>query len=112
MLRYALEGDGALVTVAASAEQAVTIFQHIRPTVLVTDFSMPGGDGYELLRILRTIEDRTGDRTPAILVTALPPHEHRDRARLAGFAAFLPKPIDFEMLCATILNVARGGVSQ
>lgn len=101
MLRYALEGDGAFVTVAASAEQAVTIFQHIRPTVLVTGFSMPGGDGYELLRILRTI-----------LVTALPPHEHRDRARLAGFAAFLPKPIDFEMLCAMILNVALGGVSQ
>src|ERR1043166_6077415 len=45
MLRYALEGYGALVTVAASAEHAVTLFWQVRPNVLVTDLSMPGGLG-------------------------------------------------------------------
>src|SRR5712692_9187238 len=112
MLRYALEGYGALVTVAASAEQAVAVFRQVRPSVVVTDLDMPGGDGYELLRILRTIEDRSGYRTPAILVTGLPPHEHGERARLAGFAALLPKPLDMKALCAVILKLLRDGESQ
>lgn len=112
MLRYALEGYGALVTVAASAEHAVTLFWQVRPNVLVTDLSMPGGDGYELLRILRTIEHPGGDRTPAILVTGLPPHEHRERARLAGFAALLPKPLDIKALCAAIVRLVRDGEFQ
>ena len=107
MLRYALEGSGAVVTVAASAEQALARFQEVQPAVIVTDLDMPDADGYDLLRSLRAIEARSGRETPTILVTGLSPHEHREHARRAGFAAFLSKPFDLEQLYAVILEVTR-----
>jgi CheY-like chemotaxis protein len=69
MLRIALEYCGALVTTAASAEEAKRILEHVRPHVLVSDIAMPD-DGIELIREVMTVAQRKGLRIPAIAVTA------------------------------------------
>ena len=65
---------------------------------------MPDQDGWDLIRFLRANEQRT---IPAVAVTAYAGPQHRAAALDAGFDAHVPKPIDPELLSATILDVFR-----
>ena len=69
ILRLALEYCGALVTPAASAEEAKRILENLRPHVLVSDIAMPD-DGIELIREVMTVAQTKGLHIPAIAVTA------------------------------------------
>jgi CheY-like chemotaxis protein len=69
ILRLALEYCGALVTTAASAEEATRILENVRPHVLVSDIAMPD-DGIELIREVMTVAETKGLHIPAIAVTA------------------------------------------
>jgi two-component system response regulator AtoC len=67
-----------------------------RADAIVTDLSMPGMDGLELLRVIRERDDTV----PVILVTA---QEHfAAQARRAGAYDFLTKPFDVEQLSMAI----------
>ncbi len=99
LLRIALEYCGALVTTAASAEEAKRVLSTLRPHVLVSDISMPD-DGVELIREVKTVAETKGLRIPAIAITA---HHHRREELLAeGFAELVEKPLDPIALCGTI----------
>ena len=104
MLRIALEYCGALVTTAASAEEAKRILEHVRPHVLVSDIAMPD-DGIELIREVMTVAQRKGLRIPAIAVTA---HRGRCKELMAeGFVELVEKPLDPIELCGTIRRHAQ-----
>jgi CheY-like chemotaxis protein len=106
LFKTILEYAGALVSVAASAEQAVRFFDHVVPDVLVSDVSMPGHDGYWLIRELRTREAARGGSVPAVAVTAMSEHGPR-QAMTAGFQAHLRKPVDPWELCRVVETLAR-----
>lgn len=57
----------------------------------VSDISMPGVDGYSLIRRIRATAG-AGVRLPAIALTALGRAEDLARAMLAGFQIHVPKP--------------------
>jgi CheY-like chemotaxis protein len=104
MLRVALEYCGALVTTAASAEEAKRVLETLRPHVLVSDIAMPD-DGIELIREVLTVAQTKGFRIPAIAVTA---HRGRRKELLAeGFAELVEKPLDPIALCSTIRRHAQ-----
>ena len=84
---------GAHVVSAASMADALVCYEHALPAIVVSDIGLPGGDGCALIRAIRAREFG-GDRTPAIAVSGYPSRETGDRARRAGFDAFLSKPID------------------
>ena len=50
----ALEGEGYGVRTAASAEEAATLLQESEPDLLILDVMLPGRDGFELARDIRT----------------------------------------------------------
>jgi DNA-binding response OmpR family regulator len=50
----ALEGEGYGVRSAASAEEAVTLLDREDPDLLILDVMLPGQDGFELCRQIRT----------------------------------------------------------
>jgi CheY-like chemotaxis protein len=54
VFRAVLEYCGALVTTAASAEEAKRILDRIRPHILVSDIAMPD-DGVELIREVKAV---------------------------------------------------------
>lgn len=96
LLRIDLEYCGALVTTAASAEEAKRILEHVRPHVLVSDIARPD-DSIELIREVL--------RIPAIAVTA---HRGRRKELMAeGFAELVEKPLDPIELCGTIRRHAQ-----
>lgn len=79
----------------------------VKPDVLITDFAMPGGDGYELLRRVRSLPPEHGGAVPAALVTAAPLEDHRTRARGAGFSEVMRKPVDLDAFCSLIASLAE-----
>ena len=105
LFKTILEYAGALVTVAAGAEQALRMCEQILPDLLLTDIAMPGRDGFWLLGELRARGD--GQRTiPAIAVTAQG-HATTGRYTEAGFVEVLRKPVDPWELCRVVEIHAR-----
>ena len=61
----ALEGEGYGVRTAASAEEASSMLQESEPDLLILDVMLPGRDGFELAR-----EIRTRSPVPILMLTA------------------------------------------
>ena len=111
-LRIWLKQNGAEVTLAGTAEEALEVLPDARPHVLLCDIGLPGEDGYALLRRVRSLDARRGGLTPAAAITAYTAPEHRVKAILAGFWDHVPKPVDLDLLVAVVLNLVRAGAAQ
>jgi len=74
---------------ANSAVKAREVLSERTVDVIFSDISMPGEDGHQFMSGLRA----TGNRTPAIAVTAFVRAEDRERARAAGFDEHVGKPV-------------------
>jgi CheY-like chemotaxis protein len=105
VLQAYLSHHGALVTVAGDAAQALVALHRVRVHVIVSDLSMPGMDGHELLLRTRKLPGELTRPTPAIAVTAFDSAEHRRRARDVGFDAYLAKPLDPDALVQAIARL-------
>jgi CheY-like chemotaxis protein len=99
ILRVLLDYYGALVTEAATSDDAVRTLEQVIPDVVVADMLLGTEDALLLLREVR----KRGFRAPFIAVSA----QDFDTEQLAaaGFEAYLRKPIDHQRLIDTILAV-------
>jgi CheY-like chemotaxis protein len=104
MLIEALRRSGAVATPAASVQEALTVAQHSRLDVIVSDITMPGEDGYALIRRLRALSPETRE-LPVIALTAHARSEDAARIVEAGFTIHLAKPVRPTALCAAIARV-------
>jgi len=105
LLSIVLQEAGAEVSTAGSANEALEAFQRERPDVLVSDIGMPDGDGYSLIRRVRSLEGESGAKVPALALTAFARVEDRGEALGSGFQAHLPKPIEPAELTALIAQL-------
>jgi CheY-like chemotaxis protein len=96
LLRVALEADGYRVVEAGDGGEVVERARRERPDVVLLDLSMPGADGLEAARRLRSSEVTKG--VPLIAVSANPAEEFREAALAAGCDCYVSKPIDFDLL--------------
>ena len=92
VLRAYLAHHGASVTVAGDAPEALVALHRVKVHVIVSDLSMPGMDGHELLLRTRKLPGELTRPTPAIALTAFDSSEHRRRALDVGFDATWPSP--------------------
>lgn len=106
LLQTILQYCGALVTAVASAREAVSTLERVRPDLLLSDLSMPYEDGYWLIRQIRALPADRGGTMPAIAITALGHPHGVDRTLAAGFQAHLRKPVDPWELARTIAALA------
>ena len=102
-----LTTSGADVEVARSVREALMKLDASWPDVLVSDISMPDGDGYALIREVRRRESASGGHLPAVAVTAYAGARDRETAIAAGFDHYLAKPFSREMLVATVLTYCQ-----
>jgi CheY-like chemotaxis protein len=98
-----LQLAGAEVRVASSARGALELVEQHPPQVVVSDVMMPGEDGYWLIRALRALP---APRPRALAITGDPRRHTRDDLIRAGYDAFLAKPVDVDLLCATVARLA------
>ncbi len=105
LLEHILEAAGADARIAASAAEAIQIFEGWRPDVVLTDIAMPVTDGYGLLSSIRS-RGGAGRAVPAIAMTAHAGTQERSRTARAGFAEHLAKPIPPHELVEAVRRVA------
>ncbi len=106
LMRLVLEACGAVVSLAASAPEALEAVRRAPPAVLVSDIGMPGMDGYDLIRRVRELGVSEGGSTPALALTAFARESDRARALEAGFHAHLAKPAEPAQLATLVANLA------
>jgi diguanylate cyclase len=101
--RIGLEHQGAFVHVAPSVPEAFVMMSTVRPDVIITDIAMPPLDGYEFLSELK--QSAAWRDIPVIAVTGHGDIHDERTVRTAGFAEYLPKPIDPSAMAAAIARV-------
>lgn len=106
LLTMMLEGRGAEVKACASAQEALTTINEWPPSILVSDISMPGEDGYSFIKKVRNLGPENRD-IPAIALTAFARPEDRMRALAAGFQMHVPKPVEAMELLMVIASLAN-----
>jgi CheY-like chemotaxis protein len=100
-----LEGQGAIVSVVHSAVEALASLTLSMPNVLLSDLSMPGGSGYDLMRSVVAREGKNAP--PAAAISACAPGQNLRRALDSGFRMLLEKPINHPALIAAVATLAR-----
>jgi two-component system CheB/CheR fusion protein len=101
-----LELQGAVVTGATSARQALDILAEADVDVLVAELSMPDMDGQALLQAARALPRHAG--LPAIAIGGLAREQDIAEARASGFNAHLGKPLSVERLTGIIRDLLPG----
>jgi len=96
---------GANIVLAQSAIEGLEAIKTHRPHIVLSDISMPGRDGFDLLRDIRALAPDAGGSVPVIAMTALVTRLDGARFLKAGFQAFLPKPFHPDKLVETIQKV-------
>ena len=94
VLGQALSGDGYEVLEAADGVEALSIVSDQEPDVMVLDHRMPGKDGMEVLRTVRSKDLQF----PIIMLTAHGNVATAVEAMKAGASEYLTKPFDLEEL--------------
>ena len=107
LLRVVLESAGADVSTFASPAVALDRLAVERPDVLIVDVGMPGMDGYDFIRRLRSSAEPSIRDVPAAALTAFARAEDRTRALQSGFEMHLAKPIDPGELVAAVAMLVR-----
>src|SRR6185503_18053158 len=100
--------EGAVVSTASSAAEALSRAVSNRPHIIISDIGMPDVDGYQLLEQLRLLPG-LGD-VPAIAVSGYASEEDRERALAVGYMALVPKPIDVDVLFGLIHDLKAPAV--
>lgn len=105
-LTIAFQVNGAKVFAARGAREAAEVLSRDQPNVILSDISMPGGDGYELIR---TVRSGAAAAVPAIAMTGHASHSDRAAALEAGFDDYVAKPVDPEVVLGMLRSWAGTG---
>jgi len=108
MLRAILAKIGlSQVTEATSVDQAVPLIHSESPDLVLTDWTMPGSSGLELVNQLRRDPDSPDPLLPIMLVTASADLEQVKAARDAGANGYLVKPFAPRRIAERILELVN-----
>ncbi|MEG4210875.1 diguanylate cyclase domain-containing protein [Microcoleus sp. S13_B4] len=106
-LKTGLEAFGAQVTAVGSATEAMAELQKSRPDVLVSDMTVSGADGCDLIRRIRAMEmSEHRELLPAVALTEGIEEEDSASALEAGFQRHLSKPVEANQLVSAIAQLA------
>ena len=91
LLRAAFRKSGHEVAVAEDGIIGVERAREVHPDLIVTDMSMPGMTGWDVLRALKSEVSTQG--IPVVALSAHRTTEDYDEAYREGCAAYLVKPV-------------------
>jgi two-component system OmpR family response regulator len=103
LLSGSLRLAGFQVATAASGAEAVRVASSGRPDLVLLDVMMPDGDGFEVLRRMRS----GGAEVPVIFLTARDQVPDRVRGFAAGGDDYVTKPFSLEELLGRIGAVLK-----
>ncbi len=100
ILEELIQGMGYSPLLAESGGQALALIEERAPQLILTDISMPGMDGYELCRILKSREETK--QIPVIFISAFDYPEDMVIGFTLGGADYITKPFVAEVVRARV----------
>ena len=91
-------------------QEAVELFRNSEPgefDVILMDIMMPGMNGYEATKMIRSLDREDAKKIPIIAMTANAFTEDRIRAKEAGMNEHVAKPVDVELLIKVIRKLVK-----
>jgi two-component system repressor protein LuxO len=108
LYKVVLQNAGHAVVTADTAEQGLSLFKHLKPTVLLLDLMLPDRDGLDLMRECLSLQDSTN----VIVITANGSINRAVEAMRAGAYEFLVKPFDEQRLLNAVINAKADDAAQ
>lgn len=103
-----LESDGYSVDSFFNGKDALDVLSYTDYDIVVLDIMMPGADGFEVLRAIRS----SGKTTPVIFLTAKDSVDDKIKGLDSGANDYLVKPFSLEELSARIRALTRGSFQK
>lgn len=100
-----LEGQGYAIAEAVNGPEAIQKAGELRPDLILLDVMMPGMDGYEVCRRIRSTPDLA--EVPIVILTALDDRASLLRGIESGADDILTKPVDRQELRARARTITR-----
>jgi two-component system cell cycle response regulator DivK len=100
LINYLLTHRGHVVVNAENGEDGVALALSERPDLILLDIQLPGMDGYDVARLLRT--HAVLGAIPVIAVTSHAMVGDRETALRAGCTEYIEKPIDPDVFAGTV----------
>lgn len=101
-IRESFAGSFKEVRLASGGNEALRLMKDFTPDLIISDVSMPDGNGYELCEAVK--DNPKTSHIPVILCTAIDDEQTRKEGYQIGADAFLGKPFETETLYALICN--------
>jgi DNA-binding response OmpR family regulator len=98
-----LKQFGFEVTATGSTAELHATIKNGAPDIFLLDIGLPDGDGFEVARSLRVAVPRAG----IIMLSGRGDNVDRVRGLFEGADAYLTKPVELDVLVATLYSVAR-----
>lgn len=95
-----LETEGYQLRSAEDAESALKALENFHPNLILMDVQLPGMDGLELTRILRSDDRFSGIKVVALTAYAM--KGDAEAALAAGCDGYITKPIDTRTFADTV----------
>jgi CheY-like chemotaxis protein len=103
-LSFLLEREGFEVTSVLDGAQAIARIRENRPDLLILDVMLPGVDGFEILRAIRSNEATRA--LPVVMLTAKMQQQDRRTAEAIGVNAFVTKPFSNAEVVSIVKSLA------
>jgi two-component system cell cycle response regulator DivK len=107
LAKVLLTKEGYEVRTAGDAEEALETLETFKPRLILMDLQLPGMDGLELTRRLKSSPE-----TKNILIVALTAYAMKgddEKAKAAGCDGYITKPIDTQTLPGVIAGYLNPG---
>lgn len=104
-LEFTLQSNGYKVVTATDGSQAIGLMRDEGPDMMLVDVSFPNEvgaawDGFQIARWIRQINGGV----PTIMISGTDKPEYQKQAAAVGAKAFITKPINNELLLASIAS--------
>jgi len=96
MLKVRAENAGYEIITAYDGQEALDKARAEKPDIVVLDILLPKLDGYQVCRMLKF--DKTMEKTPIIILTALVQKEDRDWGKRVMADVYITKPFNADEL--------------
>jgi two-component system response regulator VicR len=101
IIRDYQEARGYPISVAYDGEQAMALFEQVKPSIVLLDVMMPGRDGWQVCREMK-LNPARGKQIRVIMVTALDDWMNKRQALQTGADDYVEKPFELSKLAATV----------
>ncbi len=104
---YNLRQQNFDVVTASDADEALRLFHHKRPDLILLDVMLPSGSGFEVCRLVRQ-----SSRVPILMLTARVAEADRVQGLEIGADDYLVKPFGMRELMARVQALLRRSTSE